>query len=198
MENLPKIQSRQDLQTSGPALTNESAVMEATRIAEKILSGYPDYGKAPESYLLSISEFIAYQVPEIQEALACPLTGIATKCKYLPSVADIKQFIHDRADRLNTRATGHRYLKRGEADPVEVPSAERRKAQVLAALGYDPSITRDLRQPHRPLDPGIIDAIQEGSWSSSSLKTPPGPITPELRALLIEQGVLHPTTSEAA
>jgi len=161
-------------------------------VAQKILSAYPDYGKAPREYLLSVTEFIAYQIPEVQEALAHPLTGLASKCKYLPTIADIKQFIEDRARRTNTRATGYRYLKPGEEDQVDIPPGERRKAQVLAELGYDPSITRDLRQPRRPLDPGIIDAIQEGSWSSSSLKTPSGPITPEQGA------TVHPATSEAA
>lgn len=198
MDNLPKIQSTTDLQKCEQQSTSRAAVKEATRIAEKILGAYPDYGKAPDGYLLAVTEFIAHLSAEDREALAHPVTGIVSKSEFLPSIAKIKQFVDDRGRRLNTRATGYRYLKPGEEDEIEIPPGERRKAQVLKELGYDPSISREVRQPRRPLDPGIIDAIQEGSWSSSSLKTPSGPITPELRALLIEQGVLHPATSEAA
>ena len=108
------------------------------------------------------------------------------------------EFIADRHKRLNTRATGYRYLKPGEEDEVEIPPADRRKAQVLKELGYDPSITSDNRTIRKPLEPAIIDAIAEGRWSASSLKTPAGPISPELRALLIEQGVLQPDLKEQA
>lgn len=169
---------------------SKAEVTKATRIAEKILSAYPDYGKAPDGYLLSVTEFIAYQIPEVQEALAHPLTGIATKCKYLPTIADLKQFIDDRAKRLNTRATGYRYFRRGEGDPLDIPDAERRKAQVLAELGYDPSGPKV--EKRTPIEPAILDAIEEGSWSSDHLKTPARPASPELKALLIEQGYLLP------
>lgn len=198
MENLPKIQSTTDLQKSEPQSTSRAAVKEATRIAEKILGAYPDYGKAPDGYLLAVTEFIAHLSAEDQEALAHPVTGIVSKSEFLPSIAKIKQFVDDRGKRLNTRATGYRYLKPGEEDEIEIPPGERRKAQVLKELGYDPSVSRDVRQPRRPLEPAIIDAIEEGRWSSSSLRTPPGPISPEFRALLIEQGVLQPETSSEA
>lgn len=177
---------------------NAASARQASDLARRILGGYPDYGKAPPEYLLSITEYLAYLPAEDQEALAHPVSGIASKCTFLPTKAQMAEFLADRHKRTNTRATGYRYLKPGEEDEIDIPPAERRKAQVLRELGYDPSISREVRQPRRPLDPGIIDAIQEGSWSSSSLKTPPGPITPELRALLIEQGVLPPATSEAA
>jgi hypothetical protein len=165
-------------------------------MARKILSGYPDYGKAPREYLLAVTEFIAYQIPEVQEALAHPLTGIATKCKYLPTIADLREFIEDRAKRLNTRATGYRYLRPGENDPVEMSPHERRKAQVIAELGYDPSKPRD--EKRKPIEPAILDAIEEGSWSPEHLKTPARPISPELRALLIEQGYVFPPSEAAA
>lgn len=169
-------------------------VSNATRTAEKILSAYPDYGKAPDEYLLSVAEFIAYQIPEVQEALAHPLTGIATKCKFLPTIADLREFIEGRAKRLNTRATGYRYFRRGEDDPVEISPAERRKAQVLAELGYDPSKPRT----RKPIEPAILDAIEEKRWSSADLKTPARPPSPELKALLIEQGYLLPIKTEQA
>lgn len=140
--------------------------------------------------MLSVTEFIAYQIPEVQEALAHPLTGIATKCKYLPTIADLKQFIEDRARRLNPTPRAYPLFKRGEGDPPDMADADRRKAQVLAELGYDPAKPKAERRA--PLDPGILDAIEENRWSSKDLKTPAAPISPELRALLIEQGYLFP------
>lgn len=129
--------------------------------------------------------------------MAHPLTGIATKCKYLPTVADLRQFIEDRAKRLNTRATGYRYLEPGEGDPVDMPPENRRKAQVLAELGYDPSKPRQVHRP--PLDRGIVDAIEQGQWSSANLKTPAKPASAELKALILQQGGSLPRAeSEAA
>lgn len=186
--------SQRALMPSGPP--SKAEVSKATRIAQKILSGYPDYGKAPSEYLLSITEVIAYQIPEVQEALAHPLTGIATRCKYLPTVADIKQFIEDRASRLNTRSTTYRYLKPGEGDPVDMPTENRRKAQVLAELGYDPSKPRQVHRP--PLDRGIVDAIEQHRWSSADLKTPAKPASAELKALILQQGGSLPQAAKEA
>lgn len=163
-------------------------------MAQKILSAYPDYGKAPDGYLLSVTEFIAYQIPEVQEALAHPLTGIATKCKFLPTIADLKQFIEERAKRLYDPPRAYPLFKRDEVNPR--PEPDRRKAQVLAELGYDPSKPEAVKR--KPLEPAIIDAIEEGRWSSEQLKTTARPISPELRALLIEQGYLLPVKTPQA
>lgn len=187
----PTLSQRALTQSAPPS---QAVVNRATHLAQKILSAYPDYGKAPDGYLLSVTEFIAYQIPEVQEALAHPLTGIAAKCKYLPTIADLKQFIEDRAKRLNTRATGYRYFKRGEGDPLDIPDADRRKAVVVDTLGYDPSKPRD--EKRRPLEPAIRDAIAEDRYSLSHLKTPSRPASPELKALLIEQGYLMPPKRE--
>lgn len=130
-----------------------------------------------------MTQFIAYLDLDDQEALAHPMTGIASKCKYLPTIADLKQFVDERFKRLNTRATGYKYLKPDRL--VEMPPTERRKAQVIAELGYDPSVPNARQRP--PLDPGIRDAIIENRWTISSLKTPARPPSRELLALLAEQ-----------
>jgi hypothetical protein len=202
LDQIPAL-SQRALTKSAPQ--SKAEVTKATRIAEKILSSYPDYGKAPDGYLLSVTEFIAYQIPEVQEALAHPLTGIATKCKYLPTIADLREFIEERAKRLNTRATGYRYFRPSEDDSVDVSPAERRKAQVLSELGYDPSKPRD--EKRRPIDPAIRDAIEGDRWTINQLKTPATPASIELLQVLAEQGYPGPLearlvrdnrTSEAA
>lgn len=198
LENLPKIQSRTDLKRFEPSLTSPSAASMrlAEPMARKILAGYPDYGKAPPQYLLEITEFIALLGPADQAALANTLTGIATKTKFLPTKAEMVEFLNDRHKRLNTRATGYKYLKPGEEDKIEMSPAERRKAQVLEELGYDPMKTRGIERP--PLDRAIVDAIQEDRWSISMLKTPTAPASEELKALLREQGFVLPCDREEA
>lgn len=161
---------------------------------KRILGSFPDYGKAPPEYLLSITEYLAYLPAEDQEALAHPVSGIASKTKFLPTKADMAEFIADRHKRLNTRATGYRYFEPGEM--VAMEPAERRKAQVLAELGYDPSKPMVDKRP--PLDRGILDAIQENRWSSKDLKTPARPASAELKALLVEQGYLQPLDDKSS
>jgi hypothetical protein len=148
--------------------------------------------------LLSITEFIAYQLPEVQEALVHPTMGIATKCKFPPNVAELREFIEDRAKRLYPPPRAYPLFKRDGVDP-EVdprPAPDRRKAQVLAELGYDPSKPQATKRA--PIEPAIRDAMEEGSWSSAHLKTPSRPASPELKALLIEQGYLLPRKDAAA
>lgn len=160
----------------------------ATAIAQKILSGYPDYGKAPREYLLSVSEFIAHQPPELQAAMAHPTTGVASKCRFLPTIADLRQFIDDRRSMFSCTDgdSGYKRFRPGEDDTPRMEPLERRKAAVIEALGYDPA---KIRAPVRkPLEPGIRDAIEDGSWSVSMLKSPPRPPSRELIQLLTEQG----------
>jgi hypothetical protein len=198
MHLLPNTLSQQALTQSTRQSASEALL--ASKTARKILSSYPDYGKAPPEYLLSVTEFIAFRSAEEQEALAHPLSGIATKCKFLPTLADMNEFLDARAKRLNTRATGYKYFKRGEGDPLDIADAERRKTQVMETLGYDPAKPRPTKLT--PLDRGIMDAIEHDRWSSADLKTPAKPASAELKALLKEQGYPQPVdaheTSQAA
>jgi hypothetical protein len=95
-----------------------------------------------------------------------PLTGIATKCKFPPNVAELREFIEDRAKRLYPPPRAYPLFKRDGVDPSTLgPSPDRRKAQVLAELGYDPSKPQATKRA--PLEPAIRDAMEEGSWSSA-------------------------------
>lgn len=196
MENLPKIRSRQDMQslTTSSSSLNGEKLDRASRLMKRILGAFPDYGKASPEYLLSITEYLAYLPADEQEALAHPVSGIASKTEFLPTKAKMAEFLADRFKRLNTRATGYRYFKPGEGDPLEISDLERRKAIVFKELGYDPlkPKPRDLK----PLEPAIRDAIAEDRYSLSHLKTPSRPASPELKALLIEQGYLMPPKRE--
>ena len=56
---------------------------------EKMLRAFPDYGKAPDGYLLSISELLAGYSENIRRKLCDLKTGIPSKTSYLPTVEQI-------------------------------------------------------------------------------------------------------------
>ena len=54
-----------------------------------MLRAFPDYGKAPDGYLLSISELLASYSESIRRRLCDLKTGIPSKTSYLPTVEQI-------------------------------------------------------------------------------------------------------------
>lgn len=83
---------------SAPSSTRLRA--ERLRIAEqaarRMLSAYPDYGKASPEYLLSVTELLATFEPWLMEKLSNHRTGIPAKAEFLPTLAVIGEM----ADRL--------------------------------------------------------------------------------------------------
>ncbi len=102
--HLPKIPSKGDLQKSEPrysAVSMERKAMDALTLAERLLSSYPDYGKAPKPYLVSITEILATLDPDVQMALADIKTGIRARCSFLPTIADIAKFADEHTAKRN-------------------------------------------------------------------------------------------------
>lgn len=54
-----------------------------------MLRAFPDYGKAPDGYLLSISELLASYSESIRRKLCDLKTGIPSKTSYLPTIKQI-------------------------------------------------------------------------------------------------------------
>lgn len=54
-----------------------------------MLRAFPDYGKAPDGYLLSISELLASYSESVRRKLCDLKTGIPSKTSYLPTVEQI-------------------------------------------------------------------------------------------------------------
>jgi hypothetical protein len=112
----------------------------------------------------------------------------------LPTPADVAEFLKAKRDAANKtfrnpEPTGaYAYFKPDPEDDKPLPQSEveRRKAHVMKVLGYDPS------RPRERVRPTPTEATAE-DLASLKLKTPPGPITPQLRALLAEQGWFGPT-----
>lgn len=120
----PNHPSRTDLQRSAPSSTKSRGerLLEAERVARKMLSAYPDYGKAGAEYLLSVTELLAEYPQDIQERIANHRTGVPSLTQFLPTAKDIIVF----ADQLMARkATADHYssLRRDETPRLEYKGA---------------------------------------------------------------------------
>lgn len=56
------------------------------------MSAFPDYGKAPPEYLLTMTELIAGYSEDVQRHICDPRAGIASRESYLPSVKKVIDF----------------------------------------------------------------------------------------------------------
>lgn len=54
-----------------------------------ILACYPDYGKAPPEYVVNLIDVISTYPESVMVRLCDLRTGIASKCTFLPTVAEI-------------------------------------------------------------------------------------------------------------
>lgn len=184
--------------------------------AKRILSAYPDYGRAPPEYLLTFTELLSTFDDETLAALCDLRTGLATRTAYLPTIADIDKFL--RARRAEQEDRG-RFRMPGPAPSMVTytqdeyhamrfypESADAEKArQRLRALGVDVDKmfrpVHDTSAEHRKQV--VIEALgydpSRGRppardlvgkvipQDSSELKTPPTPPSKELVELVRRQ-----------
>jgi hypothetical protein len=177
----------------------------AAKIVEKIIESYPYTEKVEEGYLSAMTEFIAGLSNEEIEAIMDPREGVVANCEFLPKIADLRKISgkahalkvmqeeQARAQEAAARAfqqtiRPHTSWKKIEDPEIEVPPLERRKQVVAEVLGYDP---QDARSRRRAEPPAFATVKIEDLKSSDDLKTPPRPISPEMRRFLIEQGWPH-------
>lgn len=52
---------------------------------DKILRNYPDYGKAPPSYVTALIEVVTHYGPDFHEAFADLKTGVSSRTAFLPT-----------------------------------------------------------------------------------------------------------------
>lgn len=165
-------------------------------MAKKLLSSFPDYGKEPVEYTVTIAEALSYLSEADLALIADPARGLATKCTYLPTVGEIHKFLaaeRAKADQFRPAHTPYRRFSSAADEPLADADVERRKRLVRDLLGYDPQKSHTKQQP--AFQTIGLDAFAD----AGSLKTPPRPASPELLELLQRQGVtIRPRREEAA
>jgi len=164
-----------------PDAARMAAAVESYR---KLIRGRPESGKESSDYAVAMTEALAHLTPEEHGWLTDPRDGLATVCKYLPTVADVHEFLRNKRAKQEQFKPAHTSWKRlgDEHGPWDLESdADRKKRVVREALGYDPENRQAPAQ--RELVPPSVDDV-----SNLKLRTPPKPISRELRDLLERDG----------
>lgn len=175
-------------QSSMPSLTRQSVErMEAgKRAAKKIISSFPDYGKAPPEYVVNLAESLSYLNDEELAVVLHPLNGVAARTKFLPTFADISAVLVENRAKQEQFKPAHTQYKRltEEQGAWEKETDYERKARVVRELlGYNPSHKAQQLEPKRELVPPTAEDLR-----NLKLKTPSGPISRQLREKLEADG----------
>jgi hypothetical protein len=69
------------------------------RAAKKLLSRFPDYGRAPPEYVVNLAESLSYLSEEELALVLHPVTGVASRTKFLPTFADISAVLQEHREK---------------------------------------------------------------------------------------------------
>lgn len=152
----------------------------ARKAAKKILTSYPDYGKAPPEYGVNLTEFMSHLSEAEVAAVMDPKSGITTRTTFLPTIAEIQQLLKER-DYRPAHTTYKRLTE--ERGPWDEETDWERKARVVQELlGYNPMERKVNAQP-RSFEPPTEEDLK-----NLKLKSPAGGPTRELLAQLEAEG----------
>lgn len=157
---------------------------------DRIFKGRPETRIENPDYLDGLTDTLEALTDEELAWVSDPREGVHTVCKFLPTPADVFDLIRKRREAADKfKAFGKpKNLLQPDHDPVlSKDEIGRRKRIVMNTLGYNPAAPAV--QEKRKLVPPTIDDL-----ASMSIKTPAGPISPQLIALLVAQGVDCPAT----
>jgi hypothetical protein len=177
---------------STPALTEPSGdqLRTAAVTLETLLKTRPDTGKEPPEYLAGMVQCLAWLTPEEHGWLTHPRNGLHTVCKFLPTAADVHEFLRNRrarAEQFQPAPTGWRKL---EDDPTapwnQETDAERKKRVVEELLGYNPDTVG------APAKRRVFVPPTDEDLANLKLKTPQAPLSPYLLKALRAQGYPFP------
>ena len=116
----------------------------ARKAAKKILTSYPDYGKAPPEYGVNLTEYLSYLTEEEIAVVMHPKNGITARSTYLPTNADIQAVLREHEE------------KKRRFEPTN--SGYQRFASVCSASDAKPSKT--LFKPF----PKLWEAFNDEPW----------------------------------
>ncbi len=151
---------------------------------ESLLKGRPDTGREGPEYLAGMIETLAWLTDEERAWLTHPRDGLHTVCKFLPTAADVHEFLRNKRAKAEEFKPAHTPYKRLAEEPGpwdRETDAERKARVVRECLGYNPQ-DRGKPQPRDLVPPSAEDI------ANLKLKTPPAPPSPYLINLLKQQG----------
>lgn len=126
---------------------------------ELLLKGRPDSDREDERYLSGMIEMLSYLTDEEMAWTTDPREGVHTRCKFLPTPADVHELIREKRARLDAVRLPKSTWKTFEPDfdsdkPLPESERERRAKVVFQALGYNPverrkdkTFKRELTEP---------------------------------------------------
>ena len=163
----------------------------ATATIEQMFRGRPDHGREDPGYLAGLADTLCGFTPEELAVMSDPATGLMTRLKFLPTPADVYEFLREKmpwSDRFRP-ASSYRTL---EPDRTPKPDHggdagfERRRKLVLDALGHE--LGSNIGRRTQVLQP-IVRAIPTAEdMAGIVLKTPPSAPSDHLLSLLRERG----------
>lgn len=113
----------------------------AAESLETLLKARPETGKEDPDYLAALVESLAWLTPEEHAWLTSPREGLHTVLKYLPTPADVHEFIREKRARLEAvkpAQTTYRRLNEEHGPWDQETDYERKKRVVAELLGYNP------------------------------------------------------------
>ena len=143
--SLPSVNKpSQCLTPSQPKPTAEK-VAKAAAAVKLILRGRAEINAENPDYIIGFTETLTHLTDEEMGWITDPREGLATRCKYLPTPADVFELIRERRaarDRINPHTTWNKL------EPISGPwdaetDFERKKHIVRELLGYDPGNRND-------------------------------------------------------
>lgn len=151
-----------------------------------LMRGRPDFGKESPDYAVGLTETLSYLTDEELAWVTHPRDGLSTVCKFLPTAADIYEFIRNKRakqDEFKPAHTNYRRLTEEHGPWDEETDYERKARVVRELLGYNPSPKAQHIETRRELVPPTPQDLR-----NLKLKTPPAPPSVYLLELLRREG----------
>jgi len=167
-KSLPSVPGKLTLPSSSNALSKPGSqkLAKVAIAVDRILRGRPEVRVENPDYLDGLTETLEVLTDEELAWITDPREGLATRCKYLPTPADVFELIREKRawrDRINPTTSWQRLTPDDTPDGWE-PDGERRKRTVRDTLGYDPSDRARHHQPKPMTDQQIAELPSKSKY----------------------------------
>lgn len=149
----------------------------------RLMQTRPEYGSETDEYMVGFTETLSYLSDEELAWVTHPRDGLHTVCKFLPTAADLFDFLRKKREPFDKFKAFGKSLAEREPPELKLTESEieRRKRIVMETLGYNPL---DKFKPVKR----VLENPTEAEVRGLKLETPAAPVSEELKKLLWEQG----------